>query len=102
VRWASSAGVPLVLVRNHAKLDSLGIEYGRLGSVVLAWDGAGPAHETMKALLRAIAESIRLYGTAALPSHFPPFTGTAEYRRLSIARTAALIRATRRLARTLA
>ena len=102
VRWASSAGVPLVLVRSHAKLDSLGIEYGRLGSVVLAWDGAGPAHETMKALLRAIAESIRLYGTAALPSHFPPFTGTAEYRRLSIARTAALIRATRRLARTLA
>ncbi len=52
-----------MLVRSHAKLDSLGIEYGRLGSVVLAWNGAGAAHANMKALLRVLDDTIRLYGT---------------------------------------
>ena len=101
IEWALQRRMPMLLVRSHAKLDSLGIEYGRLGSIVLLRPRVDAQRRWIEALPRAIADSIRLYGVAAIPAHFPPFSGTKEYRRCSRARTASIIRNTRRMAQRL-
>jgi len=98
LRWARERDVPLALVRSHAKLDSVGIEYGRMGSVVLAWRRRG-GHAWMRDLVRETRKSVRLLGCAAVPAHFPPFCGDGEYAALCAARTASIMCATRRLAR---
>lgn len=102
VAWARRHDVPLALVRSHAKLDALGIEYGRLGSVVLAWRRRGEASPFMRRLVREARDAVRLTGSAAIPAHLPPFVGTASYRALTTARTAAIVRNVRRLSSALA
>lgn len=100
IDWALQSKRPMVLVRSHAKLDSVGIEYGRLGSVAfLAHPDVWAA--SLRQLHRQAETSIRLYGLAAIPAHFPPFAGGAEYGEMSRARTASIIRSTRRIARRL-
>ncbi len=88
---------PMILVRSHTKLDCLGLEYGRLGSVVVA---GGPADER-RGLHASIADFVRLTGSGALPMHFPPFAGSAQFNALSSARTAWTIRSCRFLERKL-
>ena len=105
VDHALAAGVPIALVRSHAKLDCLGIEYGRLGSVVIVTDRTFLSAERVaraKRLAAHVRDAVRLYGLAPIPVHFPPFAGTAEYRECSTARIGSIIRATRRMARILA
>ena len=105
VDHARSAGVPVALVRSHGKLDCLGIEYGRLGSIALVADRKSLPVERIASAKRLAArarEAVRLYGLAPIPVHFPPFAGTSDYRESTVARVASTIRTTRRLARILA
>jgi hypothetical protein len=70
--------------------------------LVPAGQGGAPEHcRWLSQLATETRESIRLYGAAAIPAHFPPFTGSPEYAASSAARTAAIIRNTRRLYRLL-
>jgi hypothetical protein len=89
---ARDVDVPLILIRSHTKLDCLGLDYGRLGSVVVT---RGRADGPETALNCLVADFIRLTGAAALPLHFPPFASGEMYRALSRARSAGTIRCTR-------
>ncbi|UWU73059.1 hypothetical protein N2603_23430 [Bradyrhizobium huanghuaihaiense] len=102
LRWARRSGIPVVMVRSHTKLDSLGAEYGRLGSAVFVrWSEEGaPTNGAMPERLAAeTRDAVRLLGGAALPAHFPPFVGTADYWALTKRRVAAILRNGRHAAR---
>ncbi|MHC2630533.1 hypothetical protein ACVME5_003187 [Bradyrhizobium liaoningense] len=103
LRWARRYGILLVLVRSHNKLDSLGAEYGRLGSAVFV---QGNEHQQQRAggvewarLASETRNAVRLLGGAALPAHFPPFAGSAAYWALTQRRVAAILRNGRSAAR---
>jgi hypothetical protein len=102
LRWARRCWLPIVLVRSHTKLDSLGLEYGRLGSAVFIGAKA-PATTREQQRLRNLASetrrAVRLFGGAALPAHFSPFVGRSGYRALTDGRVAAILRNGRRTAR---
>jgi hypothetical protein len=105
LRWARRGGIPLVMVRSHTKLDSLGAEYGRLGSAVfIRWHEEDP--ETRPSMAERLAaearDAVRLLGGAALPAHFPPFVGSAAYWALTRQRVAAMLRNGRQAARLFA
>jgi hypothetical protein len=100
--WARRWEIPIALVRSHTKLDSLGVEYGRLGSVVFVGCEkrvATAKQERLKDLAKETRNAVRLFGGAALPAHFPPYVGTKAYRTLTDKRVAAILRNSRRTAR---
>ena len=104
MRWAARASIPLALVRSHAKLDCLGVEYGRLGSVVVAVPerlAASRSARLSEALAHETREAVRLLGAAPTPANFPPFAGAPQFSRCSAARIAAIIGNNRRMSRTL-
>jgi hypothetical protein len=93
---ASELSIPLVMVRSHTKLDSLGAEYGRLGSVVfVGWENVSKGSK-LRELPAETRNAVRLLGGAALPAHFPPYIGTPLYRELTNKRIAAMLRNSRR------
>lgn len=96
--WARHWQLSVVLVRSHTKLDSLGVEYGRLGSAVFV-AGVKGKQEHMRRLATDMRNAVRLLGGAALPAHFPPYVGTSAYRTLTRRRVAAILRNGRRTAR---
>ncbi len=87
--------VPVVMVRSHNKLDSLGVEYGRLGSALFV-DSTAPIDVAKPRLLTRLLEemrrALRLLGGAALPAHFPPYVGGPNYRALTDKRVARICR----------
>ncbi|UPK23759.1 hypothetical protein [Bradyrhizobium sp. 195] len=100
LKWAQRYGIPLVLVRSHNKLDSLGAEYGRLGSAVFVHDEPQRAgRPECTRLASETRNAVRLLGGAALPAHFPPFVGSAAYLALTKRRVAAILRNSRSMAR---
>lgn len=103
LRWAGKAGTPVVLVRSHTKLDTLGVEYGRLGSAVFLAFGNTPARprRRMGQLAERTETIARLLGNKAMPEQFCPFVGSPTYWDLSRRRSAALLRNGRLLVRTL-
>jgi hypothetical protein len=100
--WAQRWEIPIVLVRSHTKLDSLGLEYGRLGSAVFVPGNKRATtakQEWLQELAAEMRNAVRLFGGAALPAHFPPYVGTKAYRTLTDRRVAAILRNSRRTAR---
>jgi hypothetical protein len=97
--WARRCGIPVAMVRSHTKLDSLGAEYGRLGSAVFVSPGEDASESLCERLARETSDAVRLLGGAALPAHFPPYAGTAAYWRLTRQRVAAVLRNGRRMSR---
>ena len=100
--WARRWDIPIVLVRSHTKLDSLGLEYGRLGSAAFVGSKkrvAAAKQEWLQVLAREMRNAVRLFGGAAVPAHFPPYIGTKAYRALTDKRVAAILRNSRRTAR---
>jgi hypothetical protein len=84
--------VPLILARSHTKLDCFGLDYGRLGSVVVV---AGKPNGSEGAIHQLVGDFIRLTGSAALPLHFPPFAAGESYHSLTRDRVTWMIRSTR-------
>jgi hypothetical protein len=103
LHWARRYQVPVVMVRSHSKLDSLGAEYGRLGSVTFVrWNDGGCYAASSLIVERLTAEvrnAIRLLGGAALPAHFPPYVGSDAYWTLTKKRVAAILHNGRQTAR---
>lgn len=105
LRWAQRYELPVVMVRSHNKLDSLGAEYGRLGSAVfVGWSeqGAEPSRSMVERLAAETRNAVRLLGGAALPAHFPPYLGSEAYWTLTKRRVAAILRNGRHAARLFA
>lgn len=105
LRWARRCKLPVVMVRSHNKLDSLGAEYGRLGSAVfVGWSGQGAeaSSSMVERLAAETRDAVRLLGGAALPAHFPPFGGSEAYWAFTKRRVAAILRNGRHAARLFA
>ena len=86
---------PVVLVRSHAKLDTLGVEYGRLGSVTILPPHDNVAESLVDDLTLGVEDAIRLLGAAPLPVSFPPFAGEPGYVVASRQRAAQMLRNSR-------
>jgi hypothetical protein len=100
---AIAADSPVTLVRSHLKLDGLGVEYGRLGSVVhLATPMMSPERFDGYRAMRALDASVnRLVGASVVPLHLNPFLGDDAFQALNQERVERITAAGARVARDL-
>lgn len=88
IRLARERHQSLILVRSHTKLDNLGVEYGRLGSIVVI-------RSEIEGLLTALDDAVRLLGAAPAPVQFPDYADKREFQRLCRQRVHQMMRVTR-------
>ena len=72
-------GVPVLIARSQQKLDTLGVEYGRAGSLVLAQPKASRQSERDAQLARTLAAHVRRSGAQALAGNIFPFDGSPVF-----------------------
>ena len=97
-RWLHDSArlrCPLVLVRSHMKLDSFGLELGRLGSVVAV--APGDDSEPTRDLIQDLLQARSGFGTGFNLFSLYPWLGDPEFARLSRLRTQSIRCATRYL-----
>lgn len=85
---ATVTGIPLVLVRSHLKIDGMGVEYGRLGSIAACSPAsADAAHRHLsEELLRSADDLIATIGLAPVVTSIHPHWHRPEYRALNARR----------------
>ena len=98
LRWLHESArlrCPLALVRSHMKLDSFGLELGRLGSAVVIApdDNTNEIEELVKELLQARSG----FGTGFNLVNLYPWLGNPEFASLSRSRTTAMRQVIQRL-----
>ena len=89
--WLAAArqlDVPCLLVRSHLKLDSFGLELGRLGSIILVAPSGDAA--AIGSLRRELVRARANFGLGFDVTHLYPWLGAPEFVALSRARTAAI------------
>jgi hypothetical protein len=82
LRWVRKRGIPVVMVRSHTKLDSLGVEYGRLGDCFCSAARTDRAIEIQGIAIRNEEGYPALRGRR-VASAFSAFVGSAAYRILT-------------------
>lgn len=93
VARVAAAGKLCVLVRSHIKLDSLGIEYGRLGSIVVTLPRRPSASlvRQAKLLRRRMRDYLVLTSGGFAPENLFPLAGDPEFLALNGERNRILV-----------
>jgi hypothetical protein len=85
LRESERLGCVLLLIRSHLKLDTFGLELGKLGSIVVV----GPDHDDrdIEQLLLGLRRACSGFGLGFELPHLYPWLGTPEFFELSRLRT---------------
>lgn len=103
ISTALKKAIPVLLVRSHMKLDSLGIEYNRLGSAVMLWD-ENFSKKKQAELLKFwshFEKLVRMLGAGSQLSQWYPFLQSPQFHRLNEQRIQDLKRSTHTVAKAL-